>query len=1347
MTTLIFLLEALRDWAAFAWWQSFLFLGSAVVAERFFRRSPWSAHLMLTLAIFASVLVPTASFLIFQSGGGVISPGSIFALEKQSAGIPSLLATAILFGGSLFLLLFLYGVISARRLMFQARPFPDRESQEALLEGSRMMHNVSLPVLFTSPAVKSPTVWSWGLHPAVLLPETLSKTLSPEERDAIFLHELAHITRRDHWAALLNRLCGVLLFWNPLYWIALKLSDLAADRACDLLVLSREKVSPEAYGETLLRLAAGEKNRPVLQYLSRKELLMKRIDTILDFEENRDQYSVTRTALKTIPPVIGILMLATVLAFCQEKAGPEKYPFTAPENRLTHLVTFEPAGDFAPKIFDELHDVLYPAMAESGVKWMFTKMERDNEGKQIFLCLTDDPEKVRAVIDTLPQLKFVKSERLTKESYENHTASWKNRSEKPDAVSHRSSLPTPRLLEIEKSDWFQNLNEFQKEYTRWDEKAFVADYNLTLPEDKNELKTLEKKWIERLEGEEPVRTEYNGTDGFTKAIVGLTMLKSPKAKELLANIAGERVLKDNAYRHTATKMLGELGDPAAIPDLIPLVYHFNFNTRADAQISLVRLTGQNFGNDAAAWGKWYNDHRGKLGKDLSEFDPTTVDWSCGENDAEIRFYSDPKNQKDMDEAWLQRQGGKQLPKSEPEKADTKHLRSPIWHLDQEAQDRPSHVEIWNGKANMMTMILAMRFGGRKWLELSKDQQKTLGFLGKLQELGVEWFRKMHDEQNPELIEAEQAVMALIPKDDPTFENATEEQKKAYIEASTKPMLLFERYAQNIVTETLTPEQLVKLRSLEFTALPGVGESSPHMFDSLGLSEDQQKKVEAIKKEFEPEFLELLDEQMDLRKEHLVLYTEGKNSEEDRKDYNARYKEQENRRVEFAKRLRERLESDVLTEEQRTEAKKRADDIPGSLKQLYIRKEPEKVRSYRVDKKVSEFPEDQIDLSTPEAAYALSNRIIAGDEPDKLASLQQYTVGRSIPGNIKKWVESMSAEDRKKTGDALILKVFVYKAKGAMVVAEIDKDKRYNTRMFLNENGRWFNVGGSAFFTGKSDGPGMKTYERAFMATVERWDAKKPEEVWKTPDQVGHTHLVVFEPADPFEPKNAQELLDKLNEHLFKRNDILTGYFRTHTDEKGKLVGRICTNNPSRLGELIETIPELKLVKTDSLNQKTFEEHIGKTIVDPEKVPKIAKMEPENGAKDVDAEKTTELRVTFDRDMNTGGFSWCGGGEDFPGTEDETPRWIDKRTCVLPVKLVAGKTYRLSINAPSFKNFQSADGVPVEPTPYSFTTIGATETEKTAPPILPPMKDVEKDAKPLPDGLLKTLKEDFSEVVI
>ena len=102
-------------------------------------------------------------------------------------------------------------------------------------------------------------------------------------------------------------------------------------------------------------------------------------------------------------------------------------------------------------------------------------------------------------------------------------------------------------------------------------------------------------------------------------------------------------------------------------------------------------------------------------------------------------------------------------------------------------------------------------------------------------------------------------------------------------------------------------------------------------------------------------------------------------------------------------------------------------------------------------------------------------------------------------------------------------------------------------------------------------------------------------------------------------------------------------------------------------------------------------------------PAILEMWPANGADAVDP-RTMELRVAFSVPMG-GGFSWTGGGPDYPAVpEDERPHWTeDQRTCVLPVRLEPNRQYRLGLNSPSHKNFQSAAGVPLDPVIYSFRT--------------------------------------------
>ncbi len=109
-------------------------------------------------------------------------------------------------------------------------------------------------------------------------------------------------------------------------------------------------------------------------------------------------------------------------------------------------------------------------------------------------------------------------------------------------------------------------------------------------------------------------------------------------------------------------------------------------------------------------------------------------------------------------------------------------------------------------------------------------------------------------------------------------------------------------------------------------------------------------------------------------------------------------------------------------------------------------------------------------------------------------------------------------------------------------------------------------------------------------------------------------------------------------------------------------------------------------------------------------PRIVSTSPQVGETDVNP-ALTEITIKFDRDM-AAGFSWTGGPPDFPPSpEGEKAKWQNKRTCVLPVRLEAARYYRVGINSTSFRNFKSADGVPVRPSAIYFTTQGASEALK------------------------------------
>lgn len=103
-------------------------------------------------------------------------------------------------------------------------------------------------------------------------------------------------------------------------------------------------------------------------------------------------------------------------------------------------------------------------------------------------------------------------------------------------------------------------------------------------------------------------------------------------------------------------------------------------------------------------------------------------------------------------------------------------------------------------------------------------------------------------------------------------------------------------------------------------------------------------------------------------------------------------------------------------------------------------------------------------------------------------------------------------------------------------------------------------------------------------------------------------------------------------------------------------------------------------------------------------PVVVKAVPESGSADVDP-TSTEIRVTFSKDMKAA-WSWNKTPDAaFPKTTGEPRFEKDLRTCVLPVSLEPGKTYALWLNSAKGGNFRDTDGQLAVPYLLVFKTRG------------------------------------------
>jgi beta-lactamase regulating signal transducer with metallopeptidase domain len=122
------------------------------------------------------------------------------------------------------------------------------------------------PEVKLATGIGSPMLWGWGRGVVVLFPRELLARLSPEARDTLLAHELAHYLRRDHWVRILEFFATGLYWWHPAVWLARRGIEVAEEECCDAWVVAGLEASPRRYAEALLATVdfEAELRRPCL---------------------------------------------------------------------------------------------------------------------------------------------------------------------------------------------------------------------------------------------------------------------------------------------------------------------------------------------------------------------------------------------------------------------------------------------------------------------------------------------------------------------------------------------------------------------------------------------------------------------------------------------------------------------------------------------------------------------------------------------------------------------------------------------------------------------------------------------------------------------------------------------------------------------------------------------------------------------------------------------------------------------------------------------------------------------------------------------------------------------------
>ncbi len=183
-------------------------------------------------------------------------PAADLPLSLSRISFSSLVA-GIWLGGFVFLFcLSIRQIVSFQYRIRESRPITE-ESVRQLLRDCSQKINLRTPVgLFECDRIGSPLLIGI-FHPRILLPKNWCQTLSSKQLSHLFLHELAHVKRRDILTGGAMSLLCMLHWFNPLLWLAIRLFGEDSESAADRLAITRLR-EPEKieYGFTLLELAS-----------------------------------------------------------------------------------------------------------------------------------------------------------------------------------------------------------------------------------------------------------------------------------------------------------------------------------------------------------------------------------------------------------------------------------------------------------------------------------------------------------------------------------------------------------------------------------------------------------------------------------------------------------------------------------------------------------------------------------------------------------------------------------------------------------------------------------------------------------------------------------------------------------------------------------------------------------------------------------------------------------------------------------------------------------------------------------------------------------------------------------
>jgi bla regulator protein blaR1 len=273
--------------------------------------------LFVIAASAATFFILTAVSSTSPAALATISFSQAYHLTKEPDGVNSIIASLpglvqsnipffliLWFAGTLaFCLRVVGGLIYIGRLRREAMAI-EGNWNASVQELARQLDIQQWISLASSPSIAAPVVVGY-LKPVILIPIGMLTSLSSEQLETIFLHELMHIKRKDFVINLIQSFVEAIFFFNPFVWILSNLIKREREHCCDDAVVKLHG-NALAYAHALSTLEEVRLSKVglSLSLAQNKNQLLNRITRLM--EKSVKNYSGRERIIPAVLLVIGI---------------------------------------------------------------------------------------------------------------------------------------------------------------------------------------------------------------------------------------------------------------------------------------------------------------------------------------------------------------------------------------------------------------------------------------------------------------------------------------------------------------------------------------------------------------------------------------------------------------------------------------------------------------------------------------------------------------------------------------------------------------------------------------------------------------------------------------------------------------------------------------------------------------------------------------------------------------------------------------------------------------------------------------------------------------------------------